>query len=150
MQPEGRNKPTTGVHVPTPHAVLLCLQQAFTTCTLKDLCPEDKQKVAQLVKQVRQEAPRASALLPVLCCLHLGRVAPVTATGGGARQGEPAAEGSSVNGGCPMHLYLVCVPSVASTNSSRTCTPLQEATAAEEKLRQIQECNKEAVKENCR
>lgn len=136
--------------MPTPHAVLLCLQQAFTTCTLKDLCPEDKQKVAQLVKQVRQEAPRASALLPVLCCLHLGRVAPVTATGGGARQGEPAAEGSSVNGGCPMHLYLVCVPSVASTNSSRTCTPLQEATAAEEKLRQIQECNKEAVKENCR
>lgn len=26
--------------------------QAFSTCTLKDLCPEDKQKVAQLVKQV--------------------------------------------------------------------------------------------------
>lgn len=26
--------------------------QVFTTCTLKELCPEDKQKVAQLVKQV--------------------------------------------------------------------------------------------------
>lgn len=66
-------------------------KQAFTTCTLKDLCPEDKQKVAQLVKQV----------------VELGK----------ENQQLKAA---------------------AST-----------ATAAEEKLRQIQECNKEAVKENC-
>jgi hypothetical protein len=29
------------------------LFQAFSTCTLKELCPEDKQKVAKLVKQVR-------------------------------------------------------------------------------------------------
>jgi hypothetical protein len=31
------------------------LQQAFSTCTLKELCPEDKQKVAKLVKQVRRD-----------------------------------------------------------------------------------------------
>lgn len=32
---------------------LLQMHQAFSTCTLKELCPEDKQKVAKLVKQVR-------------------------------------------------------------------------------------------------
>lgn len=30
----------------------LTVQQAFNTCTLKELCPDDKQKVAKLVKQV--------------------------------------------------------------------------------------------------
>jgi hypothetical protein len=41
---------------------------------------------------------------------------------------------------------LCCIRKVL-TDTCRT--PLQ-ATAAEDKLRQIQECNKEAVKENCR
>lgn len=32
--------------------VVLVLWQVFSACTLKELCPEDKQKVAKLVKQV--------------------------------------------------------------------------------------------------
>jgi hypothetical protein len=40
--------------------------QAFTTCTLKDLCPEDKQKVAHLVKQVREHVRQHDCASPQL------------------------------------------------------------------------------------
>jgi hypothetical protein len=80
------------------NSVLCCTMQAFTTCTLKDLCPEDKQKVAQLVRQVRTVFP-ATATACKLCAfdslLHAVCWLPV---GGGARQGEPAAQGNSCNG----------------------------------------------------
>ncbi|WIA08647.1 hypothetical protein OEZ85_008074 [Tetradesmus obliquus] len=66
--------------------------KAFSTCTLKELCPEDKQKVAKLVKQV----------------VELGQ--------DNQRLKDAAEKASS---------------------------------AAEEKVKQIQECNKQAVKENC-
>lgn len=73
--------------------------QVFSTCTLKELCPEDKQKVAQLVKQVRS----AGQCTTGWCCgavlidqqLSLCCACPA---GGGAGQGEPAAESSGHNG----------------------------------------------------
>ena len=49
--------------------------QVFTPCTLKELCPEDKQKVAQLVKQVvelgkENQQLKAAAATVSECSMH--------------------------------------------------------------------------------
>jgi hypothetical protein len=103
--------------------------QAFTTCTLKDLCPEDKQKVAQLVKQVREHVRQHDCASPQLRptaqyhALHQNTPLFLWPAGGGAGEGKPAAKSGSCNGEYTAGLCSSSAPvaSLSSIHTSAMC-----------------------------